>query len=253
MKYRSYILISQSVLCHRVFSGFLSLLPLFPFFFHALAYFRPLCVFYNLLTVLRGCFTPIGLIHLSQSLALLSSLFLSFSPLSFLFSSFLFLSSLLFPFSLALSLQIFGVRPPPCRTASDGPVHRGFAFQWTIHFASVTVSVGLHRLCFVIFVAFQCTLFCAQLVAMYNFLVLLELNVAVHTSHILTFFFFFFLLSFLYVLCTFTQLFCGAHEVRGGNSFIQSPIPIQSDIQRHVTITWVHALREKICLTVQML
>ena len=33
-------------------------------------------------------------------------------------------------------------------------LHRGFAFHWTIHYASVTVSVGLYRLCYVIFVAF---------------------------------------------------------------------------------------------------
>ena len=50
------------------------------------------CVFYNLLTLLRGWFTPIGLIHVHLSL-LLSSPFLSF-PLS----SFLFLFSLLFFF-----------------------------------------------------------------------------------------------------------------------------------------------------------
>ena len=123
MKYRSYILLSQSVLCHRVFSGFSVSSSSLPFFFQALAYFRLLCVFYNLLTVLRGCFTPIGLIHLSQSLAL-SSPFLSF------FSSLFFLLFSFFPpfFSLFLSLspcRFLVRRPPPCRTASDGPEFAG--------------------------------------------------------------------------------------------------------------------------------
>ena len=98
---------SQSVLCHRVFSGLFCLFFLSSCFFFSNSFIAflspPFHVFYNLLTVLRGCFTPIGLIHLSQSLALLS---LSFPFLLFSFSSFLFLSSLLFLFS--LSLQIFG-------------------------------------------------------------------------------------------------------------------------------------------------
>ena len=69
--------------------SFLSLLPLFLLFFQPpTPSFR---VFHNLLTVLRGCFTPIGLIQL-----LLFSPFLSFFSSLFSFSSFLFLSSLLF-------------------------------------------------------------------------------------------------------------------------------------------------------------
>ena len=110
IKYRSYILTSQSVLCHHIFSGHFCLFFLsscfFKNFFSALLV---LCVLY-LLTVLRGCFTPIGLIHLSL---LLSPPFLSiFSPV-FSFSSFLFLfrflSFLLFLFFFYLSLQVFGV------------------------------------------------------------------------------------------------------------------------------------------------
>ena len=113
---RFYILTSQFLFCHYVFPAFskcfLSLLPLFLLFSSP-----PFRVFYNLLTsVLQGCFTPIGLIHL-----LLFSPFLSFFSSRFSFSSFSlsFLPSL--PF-LSLSLQILVRRPPPCRTASDGPV-----------------------------------------------------------------------------------------------------------------------------------
>ena len=97
--------------------------PAFSLFFLSSYFFQlfsaPLfsCL-YNLLTVVRGCFTPIGVIHLSL---LLSSLFLSFFSSVVSFYSFLFLSSLLVLFS--LSPCRFSVhRPPPCRTASDGPV-----------------------------------------------------------------------------------------------------------------------------------
>ena len=91
------ILTSQSLFCLYVFPAFskcfLFLLPRFLLF--SAPTFR---VFYNLLTsVLRGCFTPIGLIHL-----LLFSPLLSFFSSRFSFSSFLFLSSLLFLFSLSL-------------------------------------------------------------------------------------------------------------------------------------------------------
>ena len=65
----------------------------------------------NLLTVLRGRFTPIGLIHLSL---LLPSPFLSFCSSLFSFSSFLFLSSLLFFFfwSLPADCLSWKVHPP---------------------------------------------------------------------------------------------------------------------------------------------
>ena len=70
-------------------------------------FFSPLvsCVLY-LSTVLRGCFTPIGLIQLSL---LLSSPFLSLFSSLFSFSSFLFSLSFLPSFLFSdLSLQIFG-------------------------------------------------------------------------------------------------------------------------------------------------
>ena len=86
---------------------FLSLLHPFLLFLSLFSAPYPVFVFYNLLTVLRGCFKPLGLTHLSQSLAL--SPFISFFSSLFSFSSFPFLSSLLFLFSLSLSLQIFGV------------------------------------------------------------------------------------------------------------------------------------------------
>ena len=77
--------------------------------------------FYNLLTVLRGCFTPVGLIYILRF-----SPFLFFSPFSFLsplFSFFppFFSFSLSLSHSLSLSCRFLMRRPPPCRTASDGP------------------------------------------------------------------------------------------------------------------------------------
>ena len=100
------ILTYQSVLCHHVFSGLFCLFflssYLFVCLFVFLAFFSPpsFRVFYDLLSVLRGCFNRR---NTSFSLALL---YLSFPFLFFSFSSFLFLSSLLFLFS--LSMQIFG-------------------------------------------------------------------------------------------------------------------------------------------------
>ena len=91
--------------------------PAFFFFFFLVFSAPSFRVFYNLLTVLRGCFTSIGLIHLS--LLLSSPFFPFFSSLFFLLFSLSFLLSL--PF-LSLSLCRYLVRrPPPCRTASDGP------------------------------------------------------------------------------------------------------------------------------------
>ena len=75
----------------------MSLLPLFLLAFNT----PPFRVSYNLLTILRGCFTPKGLIHLLLFYPY------PFSPLSFLsllFSFFPPFSS----FSLSLFLQIFG-------------------------------------------------------------------------------------------------------------------------------------------------
>ena len=98
-----------------------SLPAFFFFFFFSFFQLPSFRVFYNLLTLLRGWFTPIGLIHVYLSL-LLSPPFLSFPlSLSLSFSSFLFLFSLLsFFFSLS-PCRFFVRRPPPCRTASDGP------------------------------------------------------------------------------------------------------------------------------------
>ena len=84
---------------------FLSLLPLFLLF----------RAFYNLWTVLRGCFTSTGLIHLSL---LLSSPFPFLSSLFPLFSL-SFLPSL--PFLSLTPCRFLVRRPPPCRTVSDGP------------------------------------------------------------------------------------------------------------------------------------
>ena len=125
------ILTYQSVLCHHVFSDpapvfsvsssslpaffcfvFVFVLFLFLFcfclflfvclfLFFVFAFFSPpsFRVFYNLLTVLRGCFNR------RNTSSLLLSYFFPFSPLFFLLFSLSFLSSL--PF-LSLSLQIFG-------------------------------------------------------------------------------------------------------------------------------------------------
>ena len=117
IKYRSYIFsrlnLSSVTAFSPAFSVSSSSLPAF-----FLAFFTPpFRVFYKLLTVLRGCFTPKGLIHLSQCHALLSLSFLFL--LSFLSPLFSF-----FPpfFSFSLSPCRFLVRrPPPCRTASGGP------------------------------------------------------------------------------------------------------------------------------------
>ena len=77
MKHKSYILTSQSVVCHHVFSDLFGLFFLSPCFF---SFFQPpsFCVFLNILTVVRY----IGLIHLSL---LLSSPFLSPFLLSLFF------------------------------------------------------------------------------------------------------------------------------------------------------------------------
>ena len=132
IKYRSYILTSQSVLCHHVSSSFFCLFFLsscFFFFFFLLFVFcfvDVVVVFFlfsalfsclYLLTVLRGCFTRIGLIHLSL---LLPSPFLSFFSSLFSFSFSFFLSSLLFLFSHS-PCRFLVRRSPPCHTASDGP------------------------------------------------------------------------------------------------------------------------------------
>ena len=92
------------------FTGLFCLFSLSSCFF---SLFQPpsFCVYYNLLTVPRGCFTPIGLIYLS----LLLSFFL-------LFSFFPPFSS----FSLSLSLspcRFLVQQPSPCSTASYGPAH----------------------------------------------------------------------------------------------------------------------------------
>ena len=156
MKYRSYILISQYVHCHRVFSGFSVSSSSLLFFFQALTYFRPLCVFYDLLTVLRGCFTPIGLIHLSQSLALLSSPFLSF------FSSFFFLLFSFFPpfFSLFLSLS-------PCRfwcgdRRHAAPLPTGLLKRLFRHTIKMTCSKVLfvHQTAFRLIIQIDCCIWC---------------------------------------------------------------------------------------------
>ena len=118
---------------------FLSLLPFCLLF---LKLFSPslFSCLYNFLTVPRGCFTPIGVIHLSflASLALLS---LSFLFLLSFFSSFLFLSSLS-SFSHSLSLQMFGA-------AAAAMPHR-FRRAWAnvmldCFSADMNLDVGLYR------------------------------------------------------------------------------------------------------------
>ena len=122
----SHINLSSVTMFSPAFSVSSSSLPAFLFvclfvfcfvLFCFLAFFSPpsFRVFYNLLTVLSGCFNKR---NTSFSLALLS---IYFPFLLFSFSSFLFLSSLLFLFF--TSPCIFLVRRPlPCRTTSDGPV-----------------------------------------------------------------------------------------------------------------------------------
>ena len=84
--------------------------------FFSLLFINPLFrVSYNFLTVPRGCFTPI--LHLSL---LLSSPFLPFFSSFFSFSSLLSFFPPLSSFSLS-SCRFLVRRPPPCRTASDGP------------------------------------------------------------------------------------------------------------------------------------
>ena len=125
-----------------------------PAFFKA--FFTPLfsCI-YNLLTVPRGCFTPIGVIHLSllASLALLSLSFLfllSFSPLFSFFPPSL-------PF-LTLSLCRFLVRrPPPCRTASDGPAPYNLRFLVKVKGCAFKFKVKVH---FNVCLFFLCLSFC---------------------------------------------------------------------------------------------
>ena len=120
IKYRSYILTSQSVLCHHghhVFYGHFCLFFLsscfFKNFFHPprfvcfISFDSSKRVFYN--------HRP----NTSFSLALPP--FLSIFSSLFSFSSFLFLSSLLFLFFLSLPADFLVRRPPPCGTASDGP------------------------------------------------------------------------------------------------------------------------------------
>ena len=122
-KYRSLILTYQPVLCHHVFSGLFCFFLSSCFFLFSfvlfLAFFSPpsFHVFYNLLTVLRGCFN-----RRNTSFSLAPRPFLSFfssflSPLfSFFPSSFLFL---FFPSPCRFLVR----RPPPCRTASDRPAY----------------------------------------------------------------------------------------------------------------------------------
>ena len=104
-------LTSQSVLCHHVFCGLFCLFFLSSCFLKLFAAhsFR---VFYNFLTVLRGCF-KLFYTHrhnTSSSLALLTflSFFSSLSFLSPLFSFFPPLSSFSLSLSLSLFMQIFG-------------------------------------------------------------------------------------------------------------------------------------------------
>ena len=120
MKYRSYILTSQSVFCHCIFSGHFSFLSLLKYFSRVFSLFHPPPFFFPCL--LQFFFSVKGVFYTHNTsreyifnLALLSHSFF------FLLSLFLLLSSLsFFSFSLSLPCRFLVRRPPPCCTASDG-------------------------------------------------------------------------------------------------------------------------------------